>query len=104
MEIVPGSLNVELDTPFDWNAPSLIPFKRVHSLTPFGGNRDICLIPCEVYTEESIKIYGFAWATTYAASDINNRVLEIITSVKLRDVLKLENGSIVQFDIPVSWN
>lgn len=103
MTIVPGSLNVLLDQPFNWQASSLEPFKRIHSLVPYGGNRDICLIPCEIYKDERVKIYGFAWATTNAANDIDYHVLEIITSVKLREVLELTNGSAVEIDIPVTW-
>ena len=63
----------------------------------------ICLIPCEIYKEEKDKIYGFAWATTNAANDFDYRVLEIITSVRLREVLQLNTGSVVTTDIPVSW-
>ena len=103
MTLVPGSLNVHLAEKFDWNNKSVEPFKRIYSLIPYGGNRDICLIPCEVYKEETDKIYGFAWATTYAANDFDYRVLEIITSVRLREVWQLTNGSVVTVDIPVAW-
>jgi CTP-dependent riboflavin kinase len=103
MTLIPGSLNVHLAAKFDWNDTSIEPFKRIYSLIPYGGNRDICLIPCEVYKEGTDKIYGFAWATTHAANDFDYRVLEIITSVRLREVLQLTNGSVVTIDIPVSW-
>lgn len=103
MTIIPGSLNVHLAAKFDWADASLEPFKKVYSLIPYGGNRDICLIPCEVYKGGTDKIYGFAWATTHAANDFDYRVLEIITSVRLREVLRLTNGSSVTVDIPVSW-
>jgi len=103
MTIVPGSLNVHLAAPFDWHDSSFEPFKKIYSLIPYGGNRDICLMPCEIYKEKKEKIYGFAWATTYAANDFDHRVLEIITSVRLRDVLQLNTGSLVTIDIPVSW-
>jgi CTP-dependent riboflavin kinase len=103
MTLVPGSLNLRLAAKFDWNAASVEPFKKIYSLVPYGGNRDICLIPCEVYGDRTDKIYGFAWATTYAANDFDYRVLEIITSVRLREVLHLNNGSVVTIDIPVPW-
>lgn len=35
--------------------------------------------------------------------DFDYRVLEIITSVRLREVLQLTNGSVVTIDVPVSW-
>lgn len=103
MTIIPGSLNVRLAAPFDWADSSLAPFKKIFSLIPYGGNRDICLIPCEIYKVEKDKIYGFAWATTNTANEFDYRVLEIITSVRLREVLQLDNGSVVTIDIPVSW-
>ena len=103
MTLIPGSLNVQLAAKFDWDDTSLEPFKKIYSLIPYGGNRDICLIPCETYRESGHKIYGFAWATTYATNDLDYTVLEIITSVRLREVLQLNNGSVVTIDIPVSW-
>ena len=104
MTLIPGSLNVRLAEKFDWNDARVEPFKKIYSLIPYGGNRDICLIPCEIYKEEKNKIYGFTWATTKAADDFDYRVLEIIASVRLREVLQLNNGSEVTIDIPVSWN
>jgi CTP-dependent riboflavin kinase len=102
MKLFPGSLNVLLEEKFDWDDASVAPFKRIHSLIPNGGNRDICLVPCEISNDRG-RVYGFAWATTLAASDADYRVLEIITSVRLRDVLELENGSSVTIDIPLPW-
>lgn len=103
MVLIPGSLNVHLAAKFDWNDASLEPLKKIYSLIPYGGNREICLLPCEIYKEQSNKIYGFAWATTNAANAPDYKVLEIITSVRLRDVLQLDNGSVVTIEIPVSW-
>ena len=103
MTIIPGSLNVHLSTKFDWNDIGIEPFKKIFSLAPYGGNRDICLIPCEIYKEENDKVYGFAWATTNAVNDPDDRVIEIISSVRLREVLQLPDGSIVTINIPVSW-
>jgi CTP-dependent riboflavin kinase len=103
MTLIPGSLNVLLAAKFDWDDSSIEPFKKIYSLIPYGGNRDICLIPCEIYKEEENKIYAFAWATTHAASEFDYRVLEIIASVKLREVLPVDNGSVVTIDIPVAW-
>ena len=103
MTIIPGSLNVQLEAKFDWNDASLEPFKQIYSLIPYGGNRDVCLIPCEIHKEGQGRIYGFAWATTNAANDLDYRVLEIITSVRLREALQLENGSLVTIVIPVPW-
>ena len=102
MKLFPGSLNVLLKEKFDWDGASVAPLKRIHSLVPHGGNRDICLVPCEISNDRG-KVYGFAWATTFAASDADYRVLEIIASVRLRDALDLENGSPVSIEIPLPW-
>lgn len=103
MKLIPGSLNLNLGAAFDWKNSSVEPFKKIYSLIPYGGNRDICLIPCEIYKDEKDKIYGFAWATTKAANDVDYRVLEIISAVRLREVLQLDNGVMVTIDIPVPW-
>jgi hypothetical protein len=58
MALIPGSLNVHLTAKFDWNDSRIEPFKKIYSLAPYGGNRDICLIPCEIYSEEKIKFMG----------------------------------------------
>ena len=103
MAIIPGSLNIHLPAKFNWNNSDIEPFKKIYSLTPYGGNRDICLIPCEIYKEEANRIYGFAWGTTNVANDSDYKVLEIISSVKLRDALQLKDGSVVTISIPLPW-
>lgn len=103
MALILGSLNVQLTAKLDWNDKSFTPFKKIYSLIPYGGNREICLIPCEIYQMGPDKIYGFAWATTHAANAPDYKVLEIIASVSLREVLQLKNGSVVTVEIPVPW-
>ena len=103
MEIIPGSLNVLLPDKFDLNNSDIEPFKKIYSLTPYGGNRDIYLVPCEIYKEDANRIYGFAWGTANAAKDPDYKVLEIISSIKLRDALQLKDGAVVTIDIPLPW-
>lgn len=103
MALVPGSLNVLLSFKFDWNDAEVMPFRKIYSLIPYGGNRDICMIPCEIYTLETNKIYGFAWGTTNAADEPDYKVLEIITSLNLREALDLKDGTVVTIDIPLAW-
>jgi hypothetical protein len=59
MKLVPGSLNIRLPAKSDWDDTNIEPFKKIYSLIPYGGNRDICLISCELYNDEKDKIYGF---------------------------------------------
>jgi len=103
MKLVPGSLNVQLPSKFDLSSPDIAPFKRVHSLVPFGGNRDICLVPCEIFADESNRIYAFAWATTFAANEADYHVLEIVSDIHLRTALGLQDGMKVSIEIPLPW-
>ena len=101
--IYPGSLNVAVTRKFDWNDPRLGPHKRIHSLIPHGGNRDICLVPCRISASERAWTDGFAWATTNAANDPEYKILEILAPIRLRDALQLSNGSSVTIEIPIEW-
>ena len=101
--IFPGSLNIAVSRKFDWSDPLITPHRRTRSLIPHGGNREICLVPCRISANEGAGIDGFAWATTNAAQDPDYKVLEIITSTRLRDALELTNGSIVTIEIPIEW-
>lgn len=104
MTIYPGSLNIRVDGRFDWNDPRISPEKRIHSLTPHGGNRDICLVPCRISAASGEWIAAFAWATTNAAEDPDHAVLEIIAPVRLRDALQLANGTAVAIEVPIPWS
>ena len=103
MRIIPGSLNIELPARLNWENSEFAPFKKIYSLTPYGGNRDICLILCEIYKEQSPGIYGFAWGTTHAADEPEYKVLEIISAVRLRETLQLPDGAMVRINIPLPW-
>ena len=101
--VYPGSLNLAIAEKFDWCDPRVESHKRIHSLVPHGGNRDICLVPCRIFANERAGISGFAWATTNAAHDPEYKVLEIIAPTRLRDELQITNGSVVTIDIPIEW-
>jgi len=103
LKLFAGSLNILLPAKFDWHAPGVLAYKKTHSLVPYGGNREICLIPCEIYANDLDRVYGFAWATTNAADEPDYSVLEIVSDVKLREALRLTDGSATSVEIPVRW-
>ena len=104
LPIYPGSLNLAVAEKFDWCDPRFESDKRIHSLIPHGGNRDICLLPCRISANGLAQINGFVWATTNAAQAPDYRVIEIIASTRLRDVLQLQNGSTVTIEVPMEWS
>ena len=98
--VFPGSLNVELDSPFDWfdarwkNA--VIEFGREE----YGGERDILLLPCSL--SAAPRVPAFLWSTTTAARDPRDRlVAEVIASVGLRTTYGLKDGDPVAIDLSV---
>jgi CTP-dependent riboflavin kinase len=100
MPVFPGSLNVELDMPFDWfdarwqNA--VIEFGR----DEYGGERDILLLPCKLSTAPGAP--AFLWSTTTAARDPRDRLLaEVIASVGLRATYGLKDGDPVAIELNV---
>ena len=106
VDIVPGSLNVLLSTKFDWAAAEIAPYLRVFSLVPFGGNRDILLVPCEISTDRHASpVPAFAWATTIAAAAPapDYHVLELIAPLNLRQTLTLPDQTSVTISIPMPW-
>jgi len=96
--IFPGSLNLALDSDFDWHAPffraRLIRFDR----SEMGGERDVLLIPCVLSSLEDQA--AFLWTTTNAAMDRPDPwVIEIIAEVGLRQKFDLSDGDAVEIAI-----
>ena len=79
-EIYPGSLNVDMGALFDWQAPEIAAFRRTYSLKPFGGERDIFMIPCAIVKPGSLSCW--LWTTTTAADKRTNpNIVEIIAPI-----------------------
>jgi CTP-dependent riboflavin kinase len=89
MPIYPGSLNIRLPAPFDWNSPELLPQRRTFSLFPHGGERLIYMVPCAIVTPAPCP--AFLWSTTTAAAEVRPLV-EVVAGACLRDKLHLEDG------------
>ena len=84
MPVFPGSLNVALEVPFEWFAPTLQHTIIRFPKEEYGGERDILLLPCSLRSLRSQK--AFLWTATTAASGPGQRgLVEIIASESLRD-------------------
>lgn len=100
--IFPGSLNLDIGKAFDWQAADLLPFRRTFSLKPFGGERDLYIVPSRITLPREQPAY--LWTTTTAADNRPDpEVVELIASVKLRDILGLATGSTVEILYPEAW-
>jgi CTP-dependent riboflavin kinase len=99
-EIVPGSLNVEVGSSFNWDAPELLPHRRTFSLAPYGGERDLFIVPCDLV--KPARQPCWLWSTTTAAKERRN-VVELIAGVHLRTKLRLVAGSPVELEYPTEW-
>lgn len=100
--IFPGSLNLNIGKTFDWQAGDLLPFRRTFSLKPFGGERDLYIVPCRITQPQEQPAY--LWTTTTAADDRPDpQVVELIASVKLRDIPGLATGSTLEILYPDAW-
>lgn len=99
MPVFPGSLNLALEAPFAWFEPRLqdaiIHFPGKES----GAERDILMLPCTLHSLGSQP--AFLWVTTRGASDPDRPgLVEIIASVNLRDRYGLQDGDLVEVEIP----
>lgn len=98
MQVFPGSLNVGLDSPFDWFDPrwchSVIHFNRVE----YGGERDILLLPCRLSVAPGLR--AFLWSTATAARDpADRRLAEVIAPVSLRDTYGLRDDDVIEIEL-----
>ena len=70
MNIFPGSLNLELESSFDWYAKQYQSHIEWFGREEYGGERDILLLPCTLPKLEARP--AFLWTTTTAAQDRPN--------------------------------
>jgi riboflavin kinase, archaea type len=98
MPIYPGSLNVGLDSPFEWSDPRWHGAVVQFPATEYGGDRDIVLLPCSLGAAPGIP--AFLWSTTRAAEDPAERlIVEIIAPVKLRSTYGVKDGDPIAIEL-----
>lgn len=92
--IYPGSLNIDVGTPFDWYSPYLRARHVWFDRTEMGGERDVLLVPCELVSLAYQA--AFLWSTTTAARErADSSVVEIICDVGLRAAFGLKDADTV---------
>lgn len=96
--VFPGSLNLRLPDPFDWEAPEIRSAVVTFGREEYGGERDILLLPCLLKTCSDQP--GYLWTTTTVDPDPDSRrVVEVIASIGLREAYSLVDGDRVEVEI-----
>ena len=99
MSVFPGSLNVALDTPFDWFAPAIEDRTVWFGREEYGGERDILLVPCVLANLNAER--AMLWTPTTAARHRSDPwVVEVIAGVNLRATFGLSDGDAVEIHVP----
>ena len=86
MRLYPGSLNVRLPQP--WPLPNktmLLPAERVGRL--------VHLVPCSV---SGLKCFIFRTDNAERAGPSEQRIVEILAEVRLRDALSVADGDVIE--------
>lgn len=100
MPIFPGSLNIALETNFDWFASRWQAQTIWFGQEEYGGERDILLLPCVLPNQGSRR--AFLWTTTTAARDrLDPWVIELVTDVGLRQTYGLRDGDPISVELEV---
>ena len=96
--VFPGSLNIALESRFDWYAPEIVDRTIFFDRAEYGGERDILLVPCGL---ANLAMHpAWLWTTTTAADDRDDPwVVEIIAGTNLRAAFGLIDGSIVEVQL-----
>jgi riboflavin kinase len=95
MHFYPGTLNVELEQPY--SLPKDVLRLEGHE---YGGTVSVSMVPCIIEGRKAFLL----------RTDLNEQgrghhpktIIEIATDVRLRDALGLEDGDVVEIEIPDS--
>jgi CTP-dependent riboflavin kinase len=97
-KIFPGSLNVALDSSFDWYQDEYRTKHIIFNRSEMNGERDVLLMRCVLANLSGQP--AFLWTTTTAAKDRPDpHVVELIASNGLRDRYALSDGDLVEIEI-----
>lgn len=95
MQLFPGTLNIQLDAPFSMPKSVL----RLEG-DEYGGTVSVSILPCKIFGRDA-----FLLRTDKNESGLGDHpktIIEIATDVKLRDAYGLNDGDIVEVEIPKS--
>ena len=97
--IFPGSLNLSLDSAFNWFRPDYRGQTIWFGREELGAERDILLLPCTLVNLANHSAH--LWTTTTAARDRPDPwVVEVIANVGLRARYGLSDGAEVFVALP----
>jgi riboflavin kinase, archaea type len=93
MRLFPGTLNLELDEP--WSFPPQRIRLEAHE---YDGSVSVNLVPCTVFGRRAFILRTDA--NEEGRGHHPRTVIEIATDVKLRDAYRLQDGDIVEVEVP----
>jgi putative ABC transport system permease protein len=90
MQLFPGTLNIELDAPFD------LPRERTRlEAEEYGGTVSVNIVPCKVLGRAAVIL-----RTDKADSDPQSRkIIEVACEVKLREQHQLRDGDVIEVEV-----
>ena len=90
MQLFPGTLNVELDEPFD------LPRGRARlEAEEYGGTVSVSIVPCKVFGRAAVIL-----RTDKADGEPQSRkIIEVACEVKLREQHQLRDGDVIEVEV-----
>ena len=90
MQLFPGTLNIELDEPFD------LPRERARlEAEEYGGTASVSIVPCKVFGRAAVIL-----RTDKADSEPQSRkIIEVACEVKLREQHQLRDGDVIEVEV-----
>jgi riboflavin kinase len=90
MRPFPGTLNVELDEPFD------LPRERARlEAEEYGGTVSVSIVPCKVFGRAAVIL-----RTDKADGEPQSRkIIEVACEVKLREQHQLRDGDVIEVEV-----
>ena len=90
MQLFPGTLNIELDAPFD------LPRERIRlKAEEYGGTVSVSIVPCKVFGRAAVIL-----RTDKADSEPESRkIIEVACDVKLREQHQLRDDDVVEVEV-----
>ena len=90
MQLFPGTLNIELDEPFD------LPRERTRlEAEEYGGTVSVSIVPCKVFGRAAVIL-----RTDKADSELESRkTIEVACDVKLREQHQLRDGDVIEVEV-----
>jgi riboflavin kinase len=90
MQLFPGTLNIELDAPFD------LPRERTRlEAEEYGGTVSVSIVPCKVFGRAAVIL-----RTDKADREPQSRkIIEVACEVKLREQHQLQDGDVIEVEV-----